>query len=60
MLEYLFLLLEHISLVEEKSIQHIQNHFLGSGTLVQSLVDINDYEVSQVAMLLDIKRLMKT
>lgn len=49
--------LEHISLVEQKSIQHIQNHFLGSGTLVQSLVDINDYEVSQVAMLLDIKKI---
>lgn len=49
--------LEHISLVEQKSIQYIQNHFLGSGTLVQSLVDINDYEVSQVAMLLDIKKI---
>ena len=49
--------LEHISLVEQKSIQHIQNHFLGSGTLVESLVDISDYEVSQVAMLLDIKKI---
>jgi len=49
--------LEHISLVEEKSIQHIQNHFLGSGTLIESLVDINDYEQSKVAMLLDIKKL---
>ena len=49
--------LEHISLVEQKSIQHIQNHFLGSGTLVESLVDINDYEISQVAMLLDIKKI---
>ena len=49
--------LEHISLVEEKSIQYIQNHFLGSGTLVESLVDINDYEKSQVAMLLNIKKI---
>lgn len=49
--------LEHISLVEEKSIQHIQSHFLGSGTLIESLVDINDYEISQVAMLLDIKKI---
>ena len=43
--------------MEEKSIQHIQSHFLGSGTLIESLVDINDYEISQVAMLLDIKKI---
>ena len=49
--------LEHVSLVEKKSIQHIQNHFLGTGTLVESLVDINDYEQSKVAMMLDIKKL---
>ncbi len=49
--------LEHISVVDEKSIQYIQNHFLGSGTLIESIVDINDYEKSQVAMLLDIKKI---
>ena len=49
--------LEHISLVEEKSIQHIQDHFLGTGTLVESIVDIDDYEQSKVAMLLNIKKL---
>jgi len=49
--------LEHISVVEEKSIQHIQHHFLGTGTLVESLVDINDYEKSQVAMMLNIKKI---
>ncbi|APW65182.1 chemotaxis protein CheW [Poseidonibacter parvus] len=49
--------LEHSSLVEEKSIQHIQNHFLGSGTLIESLVDIDEYEKSKVAMLLNIQKL---
>ena len=52
--------LETICTVEEKSIQHIQNHFLGSGTLVESLVeikDIDDEKSSKVAMLLDIKKL---
>ena len=49
--------LETVSVVEEKSIQHIQNHFLGSGTLVESIVDINDLEVSKVAMVLDIKKI---
>ncbi|WP_418185911.1 chemotaxis protein CheW [Aliarcobacter vitoriensis] len=52
--------LETICTVEEKSIQHIQNHFLGSGTLIESLVEIKDTEdvkESKVAMLLDIKKL---
>jgi chemotaxis signal transduction protein len=49
--------LEHISLVEKKSIQNIQEHFLGTGTLVESLVDIDDYEKSKVAMLLNIKKI---
>ncbi|QKF58893.1 chemotaxis protein CheW [Aliarcobacter lanthieri] len=52
--------LETICTVEEKSIQHIQNHFLGSGTLVESLVeikDIDDDRTSKVAMLLNIKKL---
>lgn len=52
--------LETICTVEEKSIQHIQNHFLGSGTLVESLVeikDIYDNKESKVAMLLNIKKL---
>ncbi|PRM88880.1 chemotaxis protein CheW [Aliarcobacter cryaerophilus] len=52
--------LETICTVEEKSIQHIQNHFLGSGTLVESLVeikDIDDEKSSKVAMLLNIKKL---
>ena len=46
--------------MEEKSIQHIQNHFLGSGTLIESLVeikDIDDNKESKVAMLLNIKKL---
>ena len=50
--------LETICTVEEKSIQHIQNHFLGSGTLIESLVeikDIDDNKESKVAMLLNIK-----
>ena len=49
--------LETVSVVEEKSIQHIQNHFLGTGTLVESIVEINDLEVSKVAMVLDIKKI---
>lgn len=49
--------LETICTVEEKSIQHIQNHFLGSGTLVESLVEIKDSEESKIAMLLNIKKL---
>lgn len=49
--------LETVSVVEEKSIQHIQNHFLGAGTLVESIVEINDLEVSKVAMVLDIKKI---
>ncbi|WP_151946918.1 chemotaxis protein CheW [Aliarcobacter butzleri] len=49
--------LETICTVEEKSIQHIQNHFLGSGTLIESIVDIKDSEDSKIAMLLNIKKL---
>ncbi|MFA9373744.1 MAG: hypothetical protein ACERKK_06240, partial [Poseidonibacter sp.] len=49
--------LENISTVEKKSIQHIQNHFLGTGTLVESIVDINDYNDSKIAMILDIKKI---
>jgi chemotaxis signal transduction protein len=49
--------LETVSVVEEKTIQHIQNHFLGTGTLVESLVDIKDADESKVAMLLDIKKI---
>ncbi|WP_323591947.1 chemotaxis protein CheW [Aliarcobacter butzleri] len=49
--------LETICTVEEKSIQHIQNHFLGTGTLIESLVDIKDSEDSKIAMLLNIKKL---
>lgn len=49
--------LEHISLVEKRTIQNIQEHFLGAGTLVESLVDIDEYEKSQVAMLLNIKKI---
>lgn len=49
--------LETVCVVEEKSIQHIQNHFLGTGTLVESLVEVKDYESSKVAMLLDIKKI---
>jgi chemotaxis signal transduction protein len=49
--------LEMVSVVEEKTIQHIQNHFLGTGTLVESLVDIKDADESKVAMLLDIKKI---
>jgi chemotaxis signal transduction protein len=46
--------LEEVCVVEEKTIQHIQNHFLGAGTLVESLVNVDD---SKVAMLLDIKKI---
>ena len=49
--------LEHVSLVDKSSIQFIQSHFLGSGTLVESLVDIPEYEESQVAMILNIKKI---
>ncbi|MDN5096199.1 chemotaxis protein CheW [Aliarcobacter butzleri] len=49
--------LETICTVEEKSIQYIQNHFLGTGTLIESLVDIKDSEDSKIAMLLNIKKL---
>jgi chemotaxis signal transduction protein len=51
--------LETVCVVEEKTIQHIQNHLLGTGTLVESLVEVIDYEGSKVAMLLDIKKLDK-
>lgn len=44
-------------MVEEKSIQHIQNHFLGTRTLVESIVEKNDFENSKVAMVLDIKKI---
>ncbi len=49
--------LESISVVQRSSIQNIESHFLGSGTLIKSLVDINDFGESQVAMLLDIKKI---
>ncbi len=49
--------LETISVVEKKSIQHIENHFLGTGTLINSLVDINEGGVSRPAMVLDIKKI---
>ena len=49
--------LEHISTIKKSSIQHIQNHFLGTGTLIESLIDIEDYEKSQVAMMLNIQKL---
>ncbi|MDD3056346.1 MAG: hypothetical protein PHE16_10785 [Aliarcobacter sp.] len=49
--------IELISMVEEKSIQHIQNHFLGTRTLVESIVEKNDFENSKVAMVLDIKKI---
>ena len=49
--------LETVSVVEEKSIQHIQNHFLGSGTLIESIVDVKDSEGSKIAMLLDIRKI---
>ena len=49
--------LDTICLVESKSIQQIQSHFLGAGTLVESIVEINDSEESEVAMILDIKKI---
>lgn len=49
--------LENISVIKKDSIQHIQNHFLGGGTLVESLVDINENSISKVAMILDIKKI---
>jgi chemotaxis signal transduction protein len=49
--------LETIITVEEKSIQQIENHFLGGGTLVQGLVDISTGVDSKVAMVLDIKKI---
>ena len=49
--------LEEVCVVEEKTIQHIQNHFLGAGTLVESLVNVDDSKDSKVAMLLDIKKI---
>jgi chemotaxis signal transduction protein len=49
--------LENISIAKKDSIQHIENHFLGSGTLIQSLVDIKEGEDSKVAMILDIKKI---
>ena len=49
--------LEEVCVVEEKTIQHIQNHFLGAGTLVESLVNVDDTKDSKVAMLLDIKKI---
>ncbi|QKF81459.1 chemotaxis protein CheW [Halarcobacter ebronensis] len=49
--------LESISVVEKKAIQHIQSHFLGAGTLVESIVEIDDLDEPQVAMILDIKKI---
>ena len=49
--------LESISIVDRSKIQNIESHFLGSGTLIKSLVDINDYDNSKMAMLLDIKKI---
>jgi len=49
--------LESISIAKKDSIQHIENHFLGAGTLIQSLVDIKDGIDSKVAMILDIKKI---
>ena len=49
--------LETVSVVEQKSIQHIQNHFLGSGTLIESIVDVKHNDESRIAMLLDIKKI---
>lgn len=49
--------LENISVVKSNSIQHIQSHFLGGGTLIESLVDINENDESKVAMILDIKKI---
>lgn len=49
--------LETISVIEKKSIQQIESHFLGTGTLVNSLVDINEGGVSKPAMVIDIKKI---
>lgn len=49
--------LENICLVEKSSIQNIQSHFLGAGTLISSLVDIKNDDKSKVAMVLDIKKI---
>lgn len=49
--------LASISIVKKDSIQHIQNHFIGGGTLVESLVDITESLQSKVAMILDIKKI---
>jgi len=49
--------LETISVVKKDSVQHIQNHFLGGGTLIESLVDITENNVSNVAMILDIQKI---
>jgi len=49
--------LENISVVKKSSIQHIQNHFIGGGTLIESLVDIVESTQSKVAMILDIKKI---
>ena len=49
--------LENISSVPKDSIQYIQNHFLGTGTLVESIVDIKDNNESKIAMILDIKKI---
>lgn len=49
--------LESISVVEDKSIQQIQSHFLGAGTLIESIVEIDDLDEPQVAMILDIKKI---
>ncbi len=49
--------LENISVVKKNSIQHIQNHFLGGGTLIESVVDITDSNDSRVAMILDIQKI---
>lgn len=38
-------------------IQQIESHFLGTGTLVNSLVDINEGGVSKPAMVIDIKKI---
>jgi chemotaxis signal transduction protein len=49
--------LETVCVVEEKTIQNIQSHFLGAGTLVESLVNVDETKDSKVAMLLDIKKI---
>ncbi|MGB5866701.1 MAG: cache domain-containing protein [Arcobacteraceae bacterium] len=49
--------LENISVVKKDAIQHIQNHFLGGGTLIESVVDITESNGSSVAMILDIQKI---